>query len=208
MELIMRKINGKHYLVSRLVGFAFIERPSHLVNVPYEQLEINHIDGNRINNNAINLEWTTSSENVRHAINNLSRDGMYSIVQYSLNGKFIAKYLNAVEAMKAINKLSGNSHIQECCQGLRQTAYNYIWRYDGDELGELPANSKLKLSILQYNLNGDFVREYSNTAEASRFVGIHATNILRCCNFKQQTTGGFIWRKRYPDKFYDIYHKI
>ena len=57
--------NGKkkRFFVHRLVLQAF--NPS-----SDETLEVNHIDGNKLNNNVENLEWVTSSENSIHAFEN------------------------------------------------------------------------------------------------------------------------------------------
>lgn len=48
-------------LIHRLVAEAFLERPD-------GDYEVNHIDGNRYNNDVSNLEWVTHRENMRHAV--------------------------------------------------------------------------------------------------------------------------------------------
>lgn len=63
--------NGVHktHLIHRLVATAFVSNPDDL-------LEVNHKDGNKLNNRADNLEWVTRSQNMRHSIAN----GLYDPV--------------------------------------------------------------------------------------------------------------------------------
>ena len=54
------RINNKDEAVHRLVAETFIEGD-------HRGKEVNHIDGNKSNNSLSNLEWVTTSENIKHA---------------------------------------------------------------------------------------------------------------------------------------------
>jgi len=54
-------LERKVYLVHRLIALAFLDNVN---NKP----QINHKDGNKLNNRVINLEWVTNQENRDHAV--------------------------------------------------------------------------------------------------------------------------------------------
>jgi hypothetical protein len=64
-ECISLSKNGikKRKMIHRLVAENFLSRESLLQ-------QVNHVDGNKLNNNLSNLEWTTIEENLKHAFAN------------------------------------------------------------------------------------------------------------------------------------------
>lgn len=64
-----RTVHIKHSdnpeFVHRLVAETFIENDD-----PIHKTDVNHKDGNKMNNNVDNLEWASRSENVKHAYAN------------------------------------------------------------------------------------------------------------------------------------------
>lgn len=64
--------NGKckDWLIARVVAMTWVEGYS-------PELTVNHIDGNRFNNNVSNLEWVTLCENIQHGF----ETGLYKSIQ-------------------------------------------------------------------------------------------------------------------------------
>lgn len=132
VELYKQK-SRKCFYVHRLVASMFIPNP---LNKP----EVNHIDGNKLNNCVDNLEWTTISENQIHAIKNglrksspmLGKIGHLSpcskpVIQYDLQGNFIKLWLCGSDAARNLS-MSATS-ISLCATNKHKTANGYIWRY-------------------------------------------------------------------------------
>ena len=68
-------INDRTYLVHRLVAKAFLDNP-------LNSKEVNHKDGNKSNNMVENLEWTSRSQNEKHAYRVLGKRPWNKGVRY------------------------------------------------------------------------------------------------------------------------------
>ena len=128
----------KNYYVHRLVAEAFIDNPH---NLP----QVNHKDGNKLNNSVDNLEWCTCQENIIHGIKNGlkiykkgTQNAMYGkygknsnraipILQFDLNNNLVKQWDSQIEIQRELGYKQ--SVISNCCNGRGKTAYGYIWKH-------------------------------------------------------------------------------
>ena len=57
-------------------------------------------------------------------------------------------------------------------------------------------NYSLAKPVLQFDLNGNFIKEWPSAKKVEEELGIHQQNISSCClgRYGLKTTGGFIWK--------------
>lgn len=134
----LRKDNcSKRMYVHRLVAMAFLRTKNYL-------LEVNHIDGNRANNNVLNLEWVTRSENHFHRYKTLKQKGVNEGKTGALNWR--SKPVNMINmqnevvkkfpgVMEAARQLKVNESSIRCAlYGRSKTCLGYKWEYATDPL--------------------------------------------------------------------------
>lgn len=127
--------NGKKEtrLAHRIVAEAFILNPEC-------KEQVNHMNGNKQDNRAVNLEWVSRSENAKHFYRTLSNPG-------SCKGRFGAKHSKSKKilqldmttdevvriffgALEVKRELGfDSSSIHKCCKGLLKSVRGFKWKY-------------------------------------------------------------------------------
>lgn len=108
--------------IHQLVMFAFVGYQ--------ENMQVNHKDGNKANNQLSNLEYVTNEENRIHALENGLKDEIpYYVDQYDLQGNKLNTFRTCEEALEFLGIKNGSpGNIGRVIRGKRQTAYGYIWK--------------------------------------------------------------------------------
>lgn len=193
--------HGKTKRVHRLVAEAFIPNPNN-------KLEVNHIDGNKLNNVPTNLEWVTSKENMNHALNN----GLRTPWEYKHT---IVKKEQLVEihglrrlglTYEEIGKIMGVCP-SAISHRIRHNSYEYIFDKDDFEKDVVafcelnkdkykkhprkPTYGGVCKRVIKKDINGNIVSRYASVTEASKANNIARGALSNNLNGRTKICGGF-----------------
>lgn len=87
------------------------------------------------------------------------------------------------------NKLNNNTENLEWCSA----KYNSNFGTRNEKVAEKNTNGKLSKKVLQYTLDGQFVREWESTRECER-NGFNQGNVAACCRGELKKYKDFIWK--------------
>lgn len=96
------------------------------------------------------------------------------------------------------------STISSCCGNKRYSAFGYRWCYSENPISELrykkekkawnkglKTNNNKSKKVKQYDLQHNFIKEWSSVKEAEKSTG---KGISNCANGRSKSSGGFIWK--------------
>jgi len=123
-----------------------------------------------------------------------------SVIQLTLEGQFVKKWISIKEICDTLE--FDQPHISTCCANKNNVkqhkGFIWVWEYnykdfDINNYKRPYKNNKGKIT-LQYDLDGNFIKEWLNAKTASRELGLEYISITECCTGRIKKSQGFIWK--------------
>lgn len=159
-----------------------------------DKTQVNHIDGNKLNNSVNNLEWVDSSENQIHAIqNHLKTNGLRPVYCFDKNKKLVCIYPTISEAC-SVNHFNYSWMIEQLNREDKTLSHGYYWSYNNDNNFNTVASSGVKKPIGQYTVDGVLIEKFESRNDCARATGYDKKRIGECCNGKIHTYHGYVFK--------------
>ena len=187
-------LDGKNHSIHRLVATQFLPNPDN------EEC-VNHIDGNKTNNQMTNLEWVSKAENTQHAYDTGLNKNIIPVNQYKLDGTFVALHKSIADACRILElDPKCGSTIACVCKYKIKHAYDFIWRFVIDTEPIVPIllhtrNGPKK--VAQYTKDDVFIKEFATIADAAEEIKGDRRNtryISQCCKGVRDEAYGFVFK--------------
>lgn len=158
-----------------------------------DELQINHKDGNKLNNRIDNLEWNTALENMRHSFRTgLQRYSLIPCYRYDLDGNYIDSFESCSDAARMLNIDRNNIYR---CISEQQTHYQK-WQFKSYKQNRISKwHNPNENYTYVYTDDGEFVEIYESQQKAAEAFGVSKSSICRYINGTRKMRG-FIFSKR------------
>ena len=119
------------------------------------------------------------------------------IDQYDLEGNYLKTYKSMGEASRQTGIQKNSIWLVVNNKEHAYTAGGFLWARKGEKV-RLPTSKKVANKnynpILQFDLQGNFLKEYSCGADAAKELGIRSSDIYRVCKGERKSSHGYIWK--------------
>lgn len=200
--------------VSRIVAETFcdINNIKRINENDDSRIEVNHINEDKLDNRACNLEWCTQKYNLAYgshneraystklkngsfekALNKAHESNRKKIYQYSIDCELIKIWDSLTSVNQNFCSIRSN-HIDG-----KHKVKGYLWSYetldniDIDNMITIKSNIR-NTKVYQYNEQGKLVKTYNKLKDVENVFGKNRkTTICACCNQRINTAFGFVF---------------
>lgn len=181
-------VNGKRITLKthRLVATCYIPNPD---NLP----QVNHIDCNRSNNVAGNLEWCTNQYNTAYR-EKYGKASSHPVFAVNVKTGEVLYFKSMGEAERKLN--ISHQDISAIIEGQNKTVHSYWFTEDESEITEekireVKDNMRFSGGVIAINLSTQNALYFESQKEAARQLTVNQGNVCNVLKGRYSKTGGF-----------------
>lgn len=175
------------FLAHRLIAMAFHKCPDDA----FDKFDVNHIDGDKHNNKADNIEWCTRSENCFHALKAGLRKDNISITITDLLLNKETYYYSTIEAARCLGIPRNDLYTLISRHKTLPYKGRYVFTFNKSAMGAVKRKTTGPIICKDYVLGVYIVADSAN--EMAMETGINSSSIRKRINsnYHERMLGGY-----------------